>query len=153
MIAMLSGRAAVSAIVAPSRSSVSVAMPQRMRKRYRFRPAAANCTVLVASPSASGRIPVASGSSVPACPVLAPVLRLTIATTRAEVRPAGLSMISQPCSAASARRVIALRIWLQIALDLGGVEERRDPRRVIDGIVEGKDDVRDLAQLFLSRHP
>jgi len=51
-------------------------------------PAVANWTVLVASPKASGKTPVASGSRVPAWPIfLTPLLRFTSATARAELMP------------------------------------------------------------------
>src|SRR5260221_13816637 len=54
-------------------------------------------TVLVASPRAIGRMPVASGSSVPPCPALAaPVTRRTAPTAWLEVRPSGLSRTTQP---------------------------------------------------------
>src|SRR5881275_513990 len=52
-------------------SSVSRSSPQHTVKRYRLRPSITKGTVLVASPSAIGRPPEASGSSVPAWPVRA----------------------------------------------------------------------------------
>src|SRR3982751_4858728 len=54
-------------------------------------------TVLVASPSAIGKIPEASGSRVPACPAfLAFKARFTTATAWVEVMPTPLSSTSQP---------------------------------------------------------
>src|ERR1700712_1183031 len=54
-------------------------------------------TVLVASPSAIGRPPEASGSSVPAWPArLAWNSRFTTATAWVEVMPTGLSSTTQP---------------------------------------------------------
>src|SRR5471032_1847146 len=56
-------------------------------------------TVLVASPSAIGRQPEASGSSVPAWPArLAENRRFTTLTAWVEVMPTGLSSTSQPCT-------------------------------------------------------
>src|SRR5688572_24176959 len=56
-------------------------------------------TVLVASPSAIGRQPEASGSSVPAWPArLAANSRFTTATAWVEVIPTGLSSTVQPCT-------------------------------------------------------
>src|SRR3954465_247306 len=56
-----------------------------------------NGTVLVASPSAMGRMPDASGSSVPAWPAfLALSARLTTATAWVEVMPTPLSSTIQP---------------------------------------------------------
>src|SRR5262252_3516761 len=46
-----------------------------------------------------GRMPVASGSSVPACPAFcAEKMRRTAPTACVEVMPAGLSSTSQPCT-------------------------------------------------------
>src|SRR5436190_565876 len=88
------------------------------------------------SPSANGRMPVASGSSVPACPVFAPVARLICATMRAEVTPSGLSMTSQPCSPGSAGFVIILGIGMEIGLDGGARQQGRDPRGALESVVE-----------------
>src|SRR4051812_50152214 len=64
-----------------------------------------NDTVLVASPSAMGRTPVASGSSVPACPALAAAkARLTTDTAWVDVMPIGLSRMSQPLTLRFSRR-------------------------------------------------
>src|SRR5262245_4387607 len=58
-----------------------------------------NGTVLVASPSAIGSAPDASGSSVPAWPArLAANRRLTTATAWVDVMPTGLSSTTQPCT-------------------------------------------------------
>src|SRR5579872_6646274 len=57
----------------------------------------AQATVLVASPSAIGRMPLASGSRVPPWPAFsASKRRRTIATALAELTPTGLSSTSQP---------------------------------------------------------
>ena len=54
-------------------------------------------TVLVASPSAIGRMPEASGSRVPAWPAfLALKARFTTATAWVEVMPTRLSRMTQP---------------------------------------------------------
>src|SRR5256885_8953087 len=92
-----SGRSALVSITRPSASSVSRSSPQRTVKRYDFCPSITNGTVLAASPSAIGRQPEASGSSVPACPArLAQNSRLTTPTANVEVMPTGLSMMPQP---------------------------------------------------------
>src|SRR5215831_16590193 len=58
-----------------------------------------NGTVLVASPSAIGRQPDASGSSVPAWPArLARNSRLMTETACVDVMPTGLSSTTQPCT-------------------------------------------------------
>src|SRR5438477_12285538 len=53
-------------------------------------------TSLVAAPDRSTSSPVAKGSSVPACPVLARVRRLSAATSANEEGPAGLSTSATP---------------------------------------------------------
>src|SRR5882757_9190542 len=64
-----------------------------------------NGTVLVASPSAIGRQPEASGSSVPACPArLQENSRLIAPTTCVDVMPTGLSTTIQPCTSRFSRR-------------------------------------------------
>src|SRR5215813_2442667 len=63
-----------------------------------------NGTVLVASPSAIGRQPEASGSSVPAWPArLALNRRLITDTAWVEVMPTGLSSTTQPCTSCFSR--------------------------------------------------
>src|SRR5712691_3544369 len=63
-----------------------------------------NGTVLVASPSAIGRQPEASGSSVPAWPArLALNRRFTTETAWVEVMPTGLSSTTQPCTSCFSR--------------------------------------------------
>src|SRR5882672_3330707 len=62
-------------------------------------------TVLVASPSAIGRQPEASGSSVPACPArLHENSRLMAPTACVEVMPTALSSTIQPCTSRFSRR-------------------------------------------------
>src|SRR4051812_38244220 len=62
-------------------------------------------TVLVASPSAMGRQPEASGSSVPACPArLHENKRLMAPTACVEVMPTALSSTIQPCTSRLSRR-------------------------------------------------
>src|SRR5665213_1446519 len=94
-------------------------------------------TVLVASPSATGRIPVASGSSVPACPVFTPVAWRMRTTASFEVMPPGLSMTSQPCSPGSAFILVP-----QVALDRLAMEDRGDAPGAVESAVEGKGEVR-----------
>src|SRR5208337_334964 len=62
-------------------------------------------TVLVASPKATGNMPEASGSSVPACPAfLALNRRLSLDTAWIEVRPTGLSSTIQPLTSTRVER-------------------------------------------------
>src|SRR5262245_15776783 len=107
-------------------------------------------TVLVASPSAIGRTPVASGSSVPAWPAfLAANARLTTETACVDVRPIGLSSTSQPSTSRFSRRrcaggafnevgesVIAVFTVLQIALDRRRSQKLLDPFRFVESLVE-----------------
>jgi hypothetical protein len=63
-----------------------------------------NGTVLVASPSAIGKAPEASGSSVPAWPArLALNKRLMTLTAWVDVIPTGLSSTIQPCTSRLSR--------------------------------------------------
>src|SRR6478752_5288264 len=67
-------------------------------------------TVLVASPSAIGSAPEASGSSVPAWPArLAANSRLMTLTSWVEVMPTGLSSATQPCTSRLSRLNCCLR--------------------------------------------
>src|ERR1700722_18708222 len=114
----------------------------------------AQATVLVASPSAIGRMPVASGSSVPPCPAFAaPVMRRTAPTAWLELSPSGLSRTIQPWMGVPRRLraiVSALRLSLvvldEVAHDLGAVEECLDAAGVVEGGVEGEAEARHVAQ-------
>src|SRR6202035_90055 len=98
-IASAVGRWSLVATTRPSASSVSRSSPQRTVNRYVFCPSMTNGTVLVASPSAIGRQPEASGSSVPAWPArLALNSRLITDTAWVDVMPTGLSSTTQPCT-------------------------------------------------------
>src|SRR5690349_13171755 len=119
----------------------------------------AQATVLVASPSAIGSTPVASGSSVPPCPAFsASSARRTAATARLEVMPRGLSRTSQPWSGVPCRlRTIAvwllrhLRLWRrQVALDLGPMQQLVDAAGVVEGGVEGESEPGREAQRHLA---
>src|ERR671914_76423 len=107
-------------------------------------------TVLVASPRAIGRMPEASGSSVPAWPAfLALSVRFTTATAWVEVMPTGLSSTIQPCtsrflgrgSRAGGRSVTgsfiqALVIRLcDVPLNLLSTQQRVDASRLVEGLV------------------
>src|SRR6185312_9222051 len=120
----------------------------------------AQATVLVASRSASGSTPVASGSSVPPWPAFsASSARRTAATARLEVMPKGLSRTSQPCSG-TPRRLRAIAVGLirrlrlgrrQIALDLGPMQQLVDAAGVVEGGVESEGESRREAQRHLAR--
>src|SRR5258708_9913903 len=84
----------------------------------------------VASPSASGRTRVASGSRVPPWPILAALkTRRTAPTAAAEDRPAGLSSTSHP-STLSPLRLLA--IGNDVAPDRGIAQRLVDAARIIE---------------------
>src|SRR6476661_233864 len=110
LIASAVGRWSLRATTRPSASSVSRSSPQRTVNRYSLRPSITNGTVLVASPSAIGSAPEASGSSVPAWPArLAVNSRLMTLTAWVEVMPTGLSSATQPCTSRLSRLNCCLR--------------------------------------------
>src|SRR4051812_44177366 len=98
------GRTSVVATTEPSASSVSVSSPNEIVKSYALVASSIRPQSLVASPSAIGRTPLASGSSVPPWPTLvfgSPASRsrrLTALTAVVEPRPVGLSRMIQPWS-------------------------------------------------------
>src|SRR5215218_4411582 len=118
-------------------------------------------TVLVASPSAIGRTPVASGSSVPAWPAfLAAKARLTIETACVEVMLIGLSRTTQPSTLRFSRRrcaggafdearesVIAVFALVQVASDRGCSQKLLDPFRFVESLVEPEANVRSKFQV------
>src|ERR1700688_3308646 len=87
-----------------------------------------NGTVLVASPSAIGRQPEASGSSVPAWAArLAENSRLTMLTAWVEVMPTGLSSTSQPFTSRFSRLTRGFCSDAATVMDIrsqAGVDER-----------------------------
>src|SRR6056297_4253968 len=86
-----------------------------------------NGTVFVASPSATARTPVASGSSVPACPAFcACSAQRTLLTTAVDVSPAGLSTTSQP----ERSRPLRLRAMVLSFIRGGGAGVAQAPRAV-----------------------
>src|SRR6266700_5704276 len=160
-IAAASGRCGLVSIARPSASSVSRSSPQRTVKRYDFRPSITNGTVLVASPSAIGRQPDASGSSVPAWPArLAQNSRLTTETANVDVIPTGLSMMTQPCTscfcglrAAPLSSPIASMLAIgpsgEIAFDRGRPQQSLDPFRFAAPLVDAEADVGSEFQVHL----
>ena len=89
--------AVVAFLASPEASYVSVAEPRRTVIEYRLRPCITWSTNFVALPIATGRTPVASGSSVPAWPTFCwPVIRLIRRQTSIEVRPAPLFTFKKP---------------------------------------------------------
>src|SRR5258708_16037298 len=117
-----------------------------------------HATVWVASPSAIGSTPVASGSSGPPCPAFsASSARRSAATARLEVMPGGLSRTSQPWSG-TPRRLRAIAVGLlrrirlrlrQVALDFGPVQQLVDADGMVEGGVEGEGEPRGEAQRHL----
>src|SRR3990170_7265727 len=97
-------------------------------------------TVLVASPSAIGSTPVASGSRVPPCPALAASrARRTAVTARVDVMPSGLSRMSQPWTGRPRRlRAIAIAAVGRLVPEIAG--DRRFVQQAFDavGAVEGR---------------
>src|SRR5215472_6231930 len=120
-----------------------------------------NGTVFVASPSAIGRQPEASGSSVPACPArLALNRRLITDTACVEVMPTGLSSTTQPCTSCFSRLRCCFPspacgggpgrgpvsfifvATLQIALHPRGMQQFLDALGLLEPLVEAEADVR-----------
>ena len=64
------GRTSETATTAPSPSSVSVSSPKRIVNSYTLSASSMRPASLVASPSATGSTPLASGSRVPPWPTL-----------------------------------------------------------------------------------
>src|SRR6185437_16492119 len=123
----------------------------------------AQATVFVASPSAIGSTPVASGSSVPPWPALAASSRRRTAPTAwLELMPEGLSSTSQPCTGwpflfifvgrLLARLPALLRLGLgEVALDLRPVQQLVDAAGMVEGGVECEGEARREAQRHLAR--
>src|SRR5215475_7714586 len=80
----------------PSRSPVSVTAPRSTSVEYRLSRPTKHEASLVVEPDNTSNSPLANGSSVPACPVRAPVRRRTSATTRNDDGPSGLSTSRTP---------------------------------------------------------
>src|SRR5512132_57920 len=103
-----------------------------------------------------GRTPVASGSSVPPWPALAaPVARRTLLTTAADVRPAGLSITSQPLSALPRRRsatstgpaFVMVPIVLDITRNRRIAQDSCDAIRLLERSVDAEGQVRGELQV------
>src|SRR5215471_7378688 len=110
--------------------------------------------VLVASPSATGRTPVAHGSSVPACPALLRASRRITWTTLFELSPSGLSMTSHPCGTPSAGIVLLFVAGgrLEVAGDIRSSQQGGNPLRLIKRVVQGKHQVRRVTQGHAACH-
>src|SRR5215467_10737892 len=113
-----------------------------------------NGTVLVASPSAIGRQPDASGSSVPAWPARrAEVRRRTAETACVEVMPTGLSSTIQPWMSTFGRRrwplgsagrfgsTFVIVASAEIAFDPGRAQQFFDSLRLFEPLVKAEADV------------
>src|SRR4051812_48378159 len=94
-------------------------------------------TSLVAAPDNKTRSPVANGSSVPACPVRAPVRRRMAATSANEEGPAGLSTSATPAGLSARggiRSALGGRLGGELAPDevddLRHGQLGREPRRL-----------------------
>src|SRR5437762_427434 len=151
-ISAASGRRALVSITLPSASSVSRSSPQRTVKRYDLRPSITNGTVLVASPSAIGRHPDASGSSVPAWPArLAQNSRFTTDTANVEVMPTGLSTMTQPWTSCLSRlrgsfslptaSMLVIGASREVALDRARAQQFLDSLCLAAPLVDAEPDV------------
>src|SRR3954469_17907316 len=85
-----------SSTTSPSGSPVDVRALRSTSVAYRLSKPTKHEASLVADPDNNSNRPVANGSSVPACPVRAPVRRRTSATIANEDGPAGLSTRIRP---------------------------------------------------------
>src|ERR1700722_595032 len=130
----------------------------------------AQATVLVASPSAIGRMPVASGSSVPPCPAFAaPVMRRTAPTAWLELSPSGLSRTIQPwmgvprrlraivlalCSVFVGHPLFVVRRRLilgdEVTFDFRTMKQRLDAACMVEGGVEREAQAGNVTQLQLT---
>ena len=107
--------------------------------------------VLVASPSAIGKTPLAAGSRVPACPSLAAsITRRTLFTHAAEVMPTGLSTFIQPFIGRPPRRLrpTAISVIGKVALDIGLMQNRADAFGLVETAVVLKCQARCVAQFY-----
>ncbi len=86
-----------SSSTSPSLSWVPVVTPSRIVPTYCLSSLISRSWIFVARPTTSINSPVASGSSVPQCPIfLIPSCRRAIATTSCEVIPGSLSINNTP---------------------------------------------------------
>src|SRR5215510_9936985 len=89
-------------------------------------------------------MPVASGSSVPACPAFcASKMRFTMLTAWVEVRSTGLSRISQPSTLPPFLRLIVPvpgLVWVKVAGDHRVVQQLLDPAGFVEGLVGAEAD-------------
>src|SRR3954451_2944458 len=85
----------------PSGSPVEVGPVRSISVRYRLSRPTRDVASLVALPANSSSSPVANGSSVPACPVRAPVTLRICATTANEDGPRGLSTSATPAGSSA----------------------------------------------------
>src|SRR5207249_2166174 len=94
--------------------------------RYRLSKPTKHDASLVALPDNTSRSPVAKGSSVPACPVRAPVRRRISATIANEDGPAGLSTSTRPFGLSARGGTLELAVdELGDLLDRGVAREAR----------------------------
>src|SRR5690349_24644499 len=121
----------------------------------------AQATVFVASPRATGRMPLASGSRVPPWPAFsASKRRRTIATARAELTPRGLSSTSQPWTGWPRRLratvvlgvvFVPVRGFRDVALHLRAMQDLVDAVRVLEGHVQHERERRREAERHFAR--
>src|SRR5215470_16872260 len=100
-----------------------------------------------------GSTPVASGSSVPACPAfLAANARLTTDTAWVDVMPIGLSSTTQPstlrfsrlggCGCALSVALLIVIRPIEIALDRRRSQKLLDSFRLVESLIDAEADVR-----------
>jgi len=146
-----SGRRALSVMMFPSRSSVSVSTPSLSVARYLLIPFMRRGTSFVARLRKRGNTPVARGSSVPPCPTFFTFkIFCTLLTTWYEVHPLGLSTMSIPfirttyCFRyySTIQPSILLIVTFDCIITVHAPEERVDFLSVVERVIVFEDNIR-----------
>src|SRR4051794_20157275 len=123
---IVTGAMSCVAVTSPAASSVDVFTPSTTSATYVFGCAVRNRSSRVTLPTPTSSTPVASGSSVPACPTFF-VCRMprSLATTSCDVHPAALSMTTRPLAPSTIRFKVAQHVLDATGLALDGVRLER----------------------------